>query len=183
MSTATPYTPPKSAIADVVQAYGKLKFFSTDGRIGRLRLMAWSLGFLFLARIVVAGMVGAGAAIGGENLAIGLAVIGMIGMYVVISVFVAQRLHDLNKSGWFCLLIPIPLVNIVFGFYLLFAPGSHETNRYGNPPPPNTIGVMVLGMLMPIAMIGIVAAIAIPAYQGYMQKAKQAQMQTQSPQE
>lgn len=180
MSSNTPYAPPKSTVTDVVHEYGKLKFFSTDGRIGRLRLMAWSMGFLFLARIVVAGVVGASAAIGGQYLTVSLAVIGIIGMYVVVSVFVMQRLHDLNISGWFCLLMLIPLVNIVFGLYLIIAPGSNETNRYGNPPPPNTVSVMLLGMLMPIAIIGIVAAVAIPAYQAYVQKT---QMQTQSQQQ
>lgn len=180
MSSNTPYTPPRASVADVDQEYGELKIFSAKGRIGRLRFLGWSMGFSILARIVLVALVGAGFAIGGQVLTMTLVFIGVIGMYAVITLFAIQRLHDLDKSGWLSLLILIPLVNVVFLLYIVFAPGSKETNQYGNPPPPNTLGVILLAWIMPmIAIIGILAAIAIPAYQGYVQKARQAQMQTQ----
>lgn len=45
---------------------------------------------------------------------------------------IVKRFHDLNMSGtnyWFCI---IPLVNIYFGFLLLFSKGTFGINKYGN---------------------------------------------------
>lgn len=181
MSPNTPYTPPKSTVADVANEYGELKIFSAEGRIGRARYLAWSMGISALVMIVLGIVVGVGAAVGGPKLAMALYFIGIIGMLVIGALFAIQRLHDLDKSGWFFLVMLIPLIGALFTLYVVFAPGSKEANRYGNPPPPNTTGVIVLAWLVPVAIIviGILAAIAIPAYQGYVQRAKQAQMQTQ----
>jgi Tfp pilus assembly protein PilE len=45
-------------------------------------------------------------------------------------------------------------------------------NNYGAPPPPNPLGVKILGLLFPILFItGMLAAIAIPAYVDYQQRA------------
>jgi|RhiMethySRZTD1v2_1073278.scaffolds.fasta_scaffold907687_2 uncharacterized membrane protein YhaH (DUF805 family) len=43
----------------------------------------------------------------------------------------AKRFHDTGASGWFGLLLFIPLVGIVVGFYLLFARGEDRDNQYG----------------------------------------------------
>lgn len=181
MSTSTPYTPPKSTVADVARGYGELKVFSAKGRIGRVRYLGWSMGFTVLAMVVLFAVIGIGAAIGGESLAMTLYFIGIIPMTVVSALFVIQRLHDLDKTGWLFLLMLVPLVGFFFALYIIFAPGSQGANRYGNPPPPNSTGVVVLAWMVPVMLvvIGILAAIAIPAYQGYVQKAQEAQMQMQ----
>jgi hypothetical protein len=55
-------------------------------------------------------------------------------------------------------------------------PGSRGENRFGPPPPPNTWGVRVLGVILPvIALVGILAAIAIPSYKNYTDRARAAQ--------
>ena len=44
-----------------------------------------------------------------------------------------RRIHDINKSGWWILLISIPIV----GFYVLFlliSEGSKGKNRFGSKP-------------------------------------------------
>ena len=179
MSTNTPYTPPKSTVADMGHEYGELKVFSAKGRIGRVRYLAWSMGFTLLSMTVLGMVVALGAAIGGQSLAMTLYFIGIIPLFVVGALFAIQRLHDLDKSGWLFLVMLIPLIGALFTLYVVFAPGSKEANQYGDPPPPNSLGVVVVAWLMPIMIIGILAAIAIPAYQGYVQKAKQAQMQSQ----
>ncbi|HEX8614480.1 MAG TPA: DUF805 domain-containing protein [Telluria sp.] len=53
----------------------------------------------------------------------------------VFAVFVVtrRRLHDLNLSGWYGLLQLVPLVNLVFGLWLVFAPGTEGANEYGLP--------------------------------------------------
>jgi len=41
-----------------------------------------------------------------------------------------RRFHDLNKSGWYMLLLLIPLVWFVMLLYLLFTPGRTVDNRW-----------------------------------------------------
>ena len=182
MSTNTPYTSPKSKVADMAHAVGELNMFSAKGRIGRVRYLAWSMGFSMLAIAVLGTVVGLVAATGSQGLAMALYGIGIIGLTVVTVFYAIQRLHDLGQSGWLWLILAIPLIGLFFALYMMFAPGTNGANRYGNPPPPNTTGVLVTAWLMPVLMIviiGIIAAVAIPAYQGYLQKAQQAQMQSQ----
>jgi uncharacterized membrane protein YhaH (DUF805 family) len=45
-----------------------------------------------------------------------------------------RRLHDLNRSGWFWLLLLLPYVNILFLVLLLFARGTKGENHYGVEP-------------------------------------------------
>ena len=181
MSTAPPYTPPKSTVADMARGYSELKVFSAKGRIGRVRYLGWSMGFTMLAMVVLFAAIAVAGAIGGQGLAMTLYFIGIIPMTVVSALFVIQRLHDLDKTGWWFLLMLIPLVGLFFALYVVFAPGTSGANRYGNPPPPNSTGVVVLAWMVPVMLvvIGILAAMAIPAYQSYVQKAQEAQMQMQ----
>jgi Tfp pilus assembly protein FimT len=56
---------------------------------------------------------------------------------------------------------------------LLIMPGTQGTNRFGDPPPPNTTGVILLALVLPLVLVaGILAAIAIPAYQNYAERAR-----------
>ena len=49
--------------------------------------------------------------------------------------------------------------------------------RFGAPPPPNGLFIKIMGLCLPVVgIIGIVAAIALPAYQGYVQRAKASQV-------
>ena len=45
-----------------------------------------------------------------------------------------RRLHDLDKSGWMILIYAVPLLNAVFGIYLLAAKGTDGPNRFGADP-------------------------------------------------
>ncbi|MBS3932920.1 MAG: DUF805 domain-containing protein [Truepera sp.] len=42
-----------------------------------------------------------------------------------------RRLHDTGHSGYFALLLFVPLVNIALVLYLLVMPGTRGPNRYG----------------------------------------------------
>lgn len=121
---------------------------------------------------------------------------------MVFSIFlVIKRLHDMNWSGWVALpffLLPYlgaalmfvsPVlyfaciaVQMVVGLLLVFYPGTRGANAYGAETPPNGLGVTIAGLALPvIVVVGIVAAVAIPAYQGYGQRAKQAEMSPPAP--
>ena len=93
--------------------------FSFDGRIRRIEY--------FLSGIVggivtwIAMLLGVGTFIFGASVWFSLAQ-GV------------KRLHDLNKSGWLILLMFIPIVNAIFGLYMLFADGTVGPNQYGADP-------------------------------------------------
>jgi hypothetical protein len=93
-----------------------------------------------------------------------------------------QRLHDFDASGWWSALNLVPLANLALYLVLLIMPGTRGANRFGDPTPPNTAGVILLALVVPmVAVIGIVAAIAIPAYQDYAERARAASQNAPAP--
>lgn len=44
---------------------------------------------------------------------------------------IVRRFHDLNKSGWWALLLLMPLVNFFVALYILFVKGSISSNKFG----------------------------------------------------
>ncbi len=181
MSEHSPYAPPAANVADAAIEFGELSVFSMKGRLGRLRYLAYGFGVALVGQLLLAMMGGMGAALQSDTGNI-MSLVGIGVVYIamtVISIMLAvQRLHDLDKTGWLYLLILVPLVNIIFGLYMLFARGTQTTNRFGNPPPPNTTGVVIAAWLLIFVFVGgIVAAITIPAYNDYVQRSQAVQIQ------
>lgn len=46
----------------------------------------------------------------------------------------ARRLHDTNKSGWFQLLLLVPILGWIALIYLMTVEGDAQANQYGEPP-------------------------------------------------
>jgi uncharacterized membrane protein YhaH (DUF805 family) len=176
----SPYATPKAEVGAALPEYGDLKVLTTDGRIGRVRYLGWSMALILLAMLaygLAAGAMAVSPIIGGI-----LMIPVVIGTIVVSVMIGVQRLHDIGWSGWLWLLNFVPLVGSVFAILLLVVPGTQDANRYGPPPPPNSGGVIALAwscLLVPI--IGILAAISIPAYQDYVERAQEAQQFQQAP--
>jgi uncharacterized membrane protein YhaH (DUF805 family) len=168
-----PYSAPDAALDTGQDVLYQPKIFSFSGRIGRMRYLAYGIGLNILLMAVMIPLGGMTASMGGEA---GMSMIGMvvIGIFylatVIVSImFAKRRLNDLNRSGWWFLLFLVPIVNLLMAIYLVFFPGSGSANNFGPPPTGNSIGVLILGWMMPVVFIlGIVAAIAIPSYQSYM---------------
>ena len=99
-------------------------------------------------------------------------------MLVVGVMLTIQRCHDFDVSGWLSLLLIVPVAPLLFWII----PGTKGANRFGGPTPPNSTGVVVLALILPILFfVGIIAAIALPAYQSYVERARMAQeLQQQS---
>ncbi len=180
MSDFNQYQAPQSQVDQPsAQQFGEPKIFGVSGRIGRVRYLAYSVGITFLTMAVasiLAGILGVAMGEAGAILSGIIMVIAYIFIIVYSFMVTIQRCHDFNSSGWLSLLILIPLVSLVF----LFIPGTKGENNYGPPPPPNSGGVIAAALILPIIFIvGILAAIAIPAYQGYVERAKELQQQEQ----
>ena len=156
----SPYAPPRASVGENLPAFATLKPFSVDGRIGRLRFLAWtmvvtlvSLPILSIFALIAVGLVSteftSGLIIGGLIAAfLGLALI------IISILFTVQRLHDIGWSGWLWLLNLVPLVGSIFPFVIMVVPGNTGANRYGPPPPPNSTAVKVLCSLW-IVFIGL----------------------------
>jgi uncharacterized membrane protein YhaH (DUF805 family) len=160
-----PYAAPQADVRDIAQAhdYQEVRILSPRGRIGRLRYLAWSFGFqlLILVPVMILGAVVPGL----EYVLTGLAYLAVLAFTIILGI---QRSHDMDWSGWTVLLALIPLVALIW----VFKAGTDGPNRFGNPPPPNTTAIKVLGIGLPVFVIvlGVVAAIAIPAYADYVQR-------------
>ena len=145
---------------------------SVSGRLGRVRYIGYSVGMslVFYLFIGLGAALSAGADLGLLGAAITVAAV--IGMVVVGVMLTIQRCHDFDVSGWLSLLLIVPVAPLVF--WIL--PGTKGDNRFGAPTPPNSTGVVVLALILPLMFfVGIIAAIALPAYQSYVERARMAQ--------
>jgi len=94
-------------------------------------------------------------------------------------IFAIRRLHDRNHSGWLSLLTLIPLINLGLTLYLAFAKGDEHENQFGLPRSTKTWEKVLAWFYVLIFPLAILTAIAIPAYQDYLQRAQVAQMDIQ----
>jgi uncharacterized membrane protein YhaH (DUF805 family) len=171
LTTTSPYAPPQADLhgADEHQ-YSELKVFSLKGRIGRLRFLAWSLvasaAFLaaFFALLTTVSIVSLMVSHPSFLTGLGFStLLGLTILFVNLSIGV-QRLHDLGWSGWLWLLSLIPLVGGLLTLLLMILPGPREANRYGPPPPPNSMAVKLLaGVWLFIVIAMVLAAIVRPS--------------------
>lgn len=185
LNNPNPYSAPDAVLtgAPVDDDTYEPAIFSLSGRIGRLRYLAYSC-LLSLVLLLVAGTITALASVITKDA--GIAIIVMVIAFYVPTFLLGfamarRRLNDLDRTGWLSLLMLVPLVNVGLAFYLIFGSGTPATNRFGPRPVKNSRAVVIGGILIPvfIALIGILAAIALPAYQDYVTRAQAAQMQQQ----
>ena len=175
MQNRNPYAAPRTNVTrgESTEDYGEIKLFSSEGRIGRVRYIGYTFGLTILIAMVV-GMAAALLGAASPSVAFGVGAVGYIAIIVVQILLTIQRSHDMNVTGWLCLISLIPLAALVFWL----VPGTRGENNYGKPPPPNTTGAVVLACIVPVIMIvGILAAIAIPAYQDYTQRVAGSEVQ------
>lgn len=149
----SPYAPPRSTVGTPEQAFATLKPFSVEGRIGRLRFLAWTmvltlvmLGVGSIAVLIGLAVISAESTSGIVLGCLLLIVLGIASLVVSIQISV-QRLHDMGCSGWLWLLNLVPFVGSLFPFVIMLVPGSARANQYGPPPPPNSTAVKVLSAL------------------------------------
>ncbi len=165
MSEENPYTVPDAALATGQRALNQPIIFSTKGRIGRLRFLAYISGLmmLYMLMLVIIVSISSAAVINTnfigppDNPTVFSVIIGFI-VGILFLVFEKRRFNDINQSGWWLLLNLIPFVNFLMIAYLIFSPGTNGTNNFGPAPAENSPGVKILGSvaLTLVILLGIV---------------------------
>ena len=95
-----------------------------------------------------------------------------IPIIAVALIMARRRLHDLDHSGWLALLLIVPLVNVFFGLYILFAAGTEGRNSYGPMPAKNSIALIIVGIILPLMFFGAMVATGVSGYLKYQEIAK-----------
>ena len=117
------------------------EIFTTEGRLNRLRYFKYYFLLLLVYKLInfVAEQIG-GSLTGQAESTLIEAALGIVFLITGIGNFIGfimldvRRLHDLDRSGWFVLLLFVPLVNLLFVLYLWFMPGTVGYNRFGEDP-------------------------------------------------
>lgn len=114
----------------MVEAYQRLfkNYANFNGRSTRSDY--W---YIYLGNILIGFVAGF---ISGLIPELAIVISPLIGVYSLAMIIpgiacVIRRMHDINKSGWFCLVSFIPLVGWIFMLILLCTPSVNENNRYG----------------------------------------------------
>ena len=160
----------------VLNAAGRFSRFSYLGWNGLLLLVMMLLG------IIVAIALPSSAPDTNQDIPIfAMIILGILYIALIYFsfIFAVRRLHDRNHSGWLSLLMLVPFVNIAMALYLTFAKGDAYANQFGLPRVTRTWEKVLGWIYVLIFPIGILAAIAIPAYQDYVQRAHQGQIEIQ----
>ncbi|MEN9867732.1 MAG: hypothetical protein RL748_3322 [Pseudomonadota bacterium] len=177
---SNPYAASSANMDDIFEQTYDPPIFSVSGRIGRVRYISFSVVLHLASYLIAAILFSILAAMSrsmsdSPSLVIGAVVLlfwlPMIAITVILSI---RRLNDLDQSGWLSLLNFVPLINLLFWLFLLVASGTKGSNRFGPEPCANSTLIIVVACIFPIGIfgIGILAAIALPAYQTYTKKAK-----------
>ena len=163
MAENNPYSTPNAPVSDMIDdsGFGDLKIFTPNGRIARLRYLVYLFGISIVGGILA--MILFMIPVVGPFLG-GAVYIGLIVVSVLLTI---QRCHDFNKSGWFSLLLLVPIVSLMF----YFIPGTKGSNNYGLQPPPNTTAIKVSAfIIIALVVVGTIAAIALPTMMPEMQQ-------------
>jgi len=184
-----PYAAPASSLgAESANRY-QPRLFQVKGRLGRVRYFVYAMTITLIVYAVFAAVT-AFAAVAGQpatepggvmfSVLMVLLAVGGVFTGVMSIIYGVRRLNDMNMSGWLILLMFVPLANFVMALVMLFVPGSKGENKYGPAPAANGGGViaaLVIMLLVMVGWFGVLGAVAIPAYQDYVQRVELQRMQ------
>ncbi len=108
------------------------KYATFSGRAARSEFWwfaLFSFGMSIILNIVDAALF--------SSLTGGVGLLGLIWMLAVIVPSIAvgvRRLHDVDKSGWWYLLIFVPLIGVLILIYFFIQKGTDGPNQFGNDP-------------------------------------------------
>ena len=113
------------------------KFADFNGRARRKEYWMWTLycTIILLISMALDNLFGLTFEFLGQDLGYGwLYIIFGIIQFIPGLAVVVRRLHDVGKSGWFYLIILIPLIGFIWILVLLCTDGVKEENKWGTNP-------------------------------------------------
>ena len=165
-----PYSAPISPIEDFVTEEAATtyqpKFFALNGRINRLRYWAYNTGAMAIGLIIglffLAVIPGAMEHITRDGSSDTLYELQFqIPMIIGNLIMARRRLQDIELSQWFTVIVLIPFIGRIFALVLSFKKGTEGRNDYGPEPAPNTIGVWIAALALPVSIIAAIAGYGI----------------------
>jgi uncharacterized membrane protein YhaH (DUF805 family) len=123
--SATNLSEQQSEGAETYQPY----LCQVDGRIGRVRYIAYTAGPVLLLGLLYALLTALlGRNVGSmPSLVMGICIAGTW------LVMMRRRLNDMGRTGWWVLVSLVPIINILLWLWLLAWPGDEGENEYGFP--------------------------------------------------
>jgi uncharacterized membrane protein YhaH (DUF805 family) len=113
------------------------KYADFSGRARRKEYWMWTLyvTLIFILAMIMDNVLGLNFELLGQDLGYGWLYIlaGIINFIPGLSI-VVRRLHDVGKSGWFYLIILIPIIGFIWMLILLCSDGVKEENKWGTNP-------------------------------------------------
>jgi len=108
-------------------ASGLSRYIDFNTRSSRSEYWYW---FLFVILVsIVAGVI--------DGLLFGATVLGGLVSLALIIPGIAvgvRRLHDIDRSGWWYLIVFVPLIGVLVLLYWFVQPGTSGDNEYGSDP-------------------------------------------------
>ena len=113
------------------------KYADFSGRARRKEYWMWTLyvTLIFILAMIMDNVLGLNFELLGQDLGYGwlYMLVGIINFIPGLSI-VVRRLHDVGKSGWFYLIILIPIIGFIWMLILLCSDGVKEENKWGTNP-------------------------------------------------
>jgi uncharacterized membrane protein YhaH (DUF805 family) len=139
-----------------------------SGRLGRLRYFAYSFWLTFVGMFLVTYVLDLPLPYISDAIS---ALLGYGSLIAALLVLSTRRLEDMGRSGWWAVLVLIPVLNVIFGMWLLLARGSATSNRYGPAPPGNSWFLVVGGCIVPILLVATLLVAGTYAYKKFYARA------------
>lgn len=144
---------------------------SLEGRYGRATYInTWGLSMLAMMGVGVVSAVL--IPLLGKLMFLPLGLLAIVWVIWGIRVSVL-RLHDFNRSGWWLLLTLIPYLGFIGNLVISLWPGQAEENDYGPKPRRGNMVLAIAICVLSTVGIGVLAAVALPAYNDYVKRAQQ----------
>jgi len=114
-------------------------FFRYDNRLNRKRFILRNLALsaVYVPLFFVTAFLATGILTVNENMITAVNIL-LVFLYVMLTcssvMLMMRRLHDLDRPGWYCIGILLPVVNFALLIYVFFFKGTQGPNQYGPDP-------------------------------------------------
>jgi len=113
------------------------KIFTPEGRLNRLRYLKYMIALALISGISTFVLSSMMTFLTGDPNS--TPVLMVTGAWALIAgagnvMLIIRRLHDMGKSGWFALIVFVPVIGVIFSIAMFLIPGQVGWNEYGADP-------------------------------------------------